>query len=107
MGMENKRAARCANTETAQGNAFNDRNSTGNGASAQRQRLKAELQRRGSLTTIQCRHELDIISPAPRILELRRRGCRIDTVRVRDFTPEGRPHSVARYVWQGEGGDGL
>ena len=45
---------------------------------------------------------LDILMPAARICELRKQGNRIDTVRVMRPTEEGKLHSVALYVLQGE-----
>lgn len=50
------------------------------------------------LTTLQAREELGVMSPAPRILELRRMGYNIITYRQykRDIT--GRNHYQAEYV---------
>jgi hypothetical protein len=44
----------------------------GNSLAAQRQRLLAWLKKHGKITTIEARRELDIMSPASRVLELRR-----------------------------------
>ncbi|MCP5019076.1 MAG: hypothetical protein GY938_27925 [Ketobacter sp.] len=68
---------------------------------AQRQRLLTALRKAGAagITTIQARHELNILAPAPRIFELRHDyGHNIQTFRTTANTPEGRPHRVARYV---------
>ncbi|GAB6038193.1 helix-turn-helix domain-containing protein [Fundidesulfovibrio butyratiphilus] len=74
-----------------------------NTASVQRARLLDAL-RRESLTTLEARSKLDVLHPAARVMELRRRGHSIVTVWTTDLTPEGRPHRVARYILrQGEG----
>ena len=50
-------------------------------------------------TTVQLRHELGIMQPAPRVKELREQGHRINTVRIVSYTPDGIKHSaVAKYV---------
>lgn len=59
--------------------------------------------RMGPKTTIQLREQHGIMSPAPRVLELRERGYAIDTVRVLDATVDGIRHiAVAKYVLQSE-----
>ncbi|QJR82265.1 hypothetical protein CA267_016660 [Alteromonas pelagimontana] len=65
---------------------------------AQRQRLLEALRER-SLTTVDCRNELNIIAPAPRIYELRHNyGHEILTERVTVADNHGRLHPrVARY----------
>ena len=73
----------------------------GNSASAQRARLLERLQLM-PVDTITARRELDILMPAARICELGKRGKQIDTVRVMRPTDEGKLHSVAMYVLQGE-----
>ncbi len=67
-----------------------------NAASAQRQRLLQAL-RQGPITTIAARRDLDVISPAPRILELRRQGHNILTFWAWEDSGV-RPHRVARYA---------
>ena len=74
----------------------------GMSSAAQRQRILKALFDQGSLTTLDIRHQLSIMSPAPRIFELRRSGYSIASypVDVRDC--EGNLHKgVARYVLQG------
>ena len=66
-------------------------------AAAQRARLLEAL-RTTSLTTLEARRLLDVLHPAARIMELRRQGYDIQTVRVPDLTAEGRAHNVARYI---------
>lgn len=68
---------------------------------AQRQRLLAALRQAGNqgITTIQARHKLNILAPAPRVHELRHDfGHNIQTIWTTDTTPEGFPHRIARYV---------
>ncbi len=70
-----------------------------NSAAAQRQRLLQAL-RLGPVTTLQARAELDVLHPGGRVMELRRQGYRIATIRVREATDCGRVHNVARYLLQ-------
>ena len=70
-------------------------------AMAQRQRLLAAFREAGScgITTIQARHELNIMAPAPRVFELCHDfGLNIQMIWSTETTPEGYPHRVARYV---------
>lgn len=62
-------------------------------SAVQRARILARL-RIGPATTLQLRSELHAMHPAARVLELRRQGHRIITVRL--------PNGVARYVLTGE-----
>ncbi len=56
--------------------------------------------RTGPKTTVELRHQFGIMSPAPRIFELRR-AHQIDTVFVRAETPDSINHvCVAKYVLQ-------
>ena len=68
-----------------------------NSAAAQRARLLLALHC-GPLTTLQARSGLDVMHPGGRIMELRRQGHQIATVRVLEPTDCGQLHSVARYV---------
>jgi hypothetical protein len=65
----------------------------------QRDRIVEGLKVHGALTTIEMRRELDVMSPAPRILELRRMGKPIKTEWVSQATESGRKHRVGLYVW--------
>lgn len=66
---------------------------------AQRMRLINALKQRNSITTIDARHELNIMAPAARVHELRHGfGWNIQTVSQYVFDPEGRKHRVANYV---------
>lgn len=71
---------------------------------SQRMRLLAALRNR-SLTTLDARRELDVLHPAMRILELRRKGHDIRTVWTTQATDAGIKHRVARYVLRMGGGN--
>ncbi len=67
-------------------------------SSIQRQKIHSYLLKHGSATTIQIRHELDIMMPAARIHELRHdQGLNITTAWDDAINPEGSKHRVARY----------
>src|SRR5579862_3771809 len=72
---------------------FND-----NSAEAQRYRLLEAL-RKGPLTTIEVRHDLDIMMPAARVYELRHDESHdIEMIWVNRPTAAGNLHRVALYV---------
>jgi Helix-turn-helix domain len=73
------------------------KSSAGNDAAAQRLRA-LDLLRSGPKSTIQLRRDGDILAPAARILELKRRGCDILTQWVQQATDCGKLHRVALYV---------
>ncbi|MCK4870025.1 MAG: hypothetical protein KAS93_02835 [Gammaproteobacteria bacterium] len=65
---------------------------------SQRQRL-LKLLRKRPVTTVEARHSLNIMAPAPRVFELRHNhGHEIRMEMVRDYTPEGFKHCFARYT---------
>lgn len=71
-------------------------------AESQRARLLNRL-RKGPLTTIEARRELDVMMPAARIFELRHRhGYEIGTDMVLAETTPGRWHLVGQYALMGE-----
>lgn len=70
-------------------------------AEAQRSRLLAALHK-GPLTTLEARRLLDVLHPAARVMELRNRGHKIDTVWTEDVTSEGKAHRVACYLYRGQ-----
>lgn len=70
----------------------------GNSSANQRERLFEALRACGSITTLEARKHLDILSPAPRIMELRRGGKGIRTDLVRQATDCGKLHRVGLYV---------
>lgn len=72
---------------------------TDNSSFNQRIKLLDWLFELGSITTAQAREHLDIMSPAPRIMELRKQGYLIDTVPDSWTSDYGINHKgVARYV---------
>ena len=77
--------------------------SAGNGAAVQRLRA-IDLLRTGPKSTIQLRRDGDILAPAARILELKRRGFDILTHWVQEATDCGKLHRVALYVMMREKG---
>lgn len=83
----------------AEGKTDNDHHS-GNSAHSQRSRILAWFKTCNTLTTLQARQQLDVMHPAARVQELKNDGCKIDTVRTTDTTPEGKTHRVAKCVYQ-------
>lgn len=73
---------------------------TNNSIKNQQERLLIALIKAGNagVSTIECRHVLDVMCPAPRIMELRRRGYNIKTTWSVERTPEGHKHRVGRYL---------
>ena len=70
----------------------------GNSAMNQRERIMEGLKNHGALTTIEMRRHLDVMSPASRILELKRAGNPIEMKWVNQATDCGKMHRVALYV---------
>ena len=65
---------------------------------AQRSRLLKRLQEKEA-STLELRHELDILAVAPRVHELRHQfGFNIQTHWTNDRNPGGGHHRVAKYV---------
>ena len=79
------------------------KSNAGNEAAAQRIRA-IELLRAGPKSTLQLRRDGDILAPAARILELKRRGFDILTNWVHQTTDCGKLHRVALYVLMRETG---
>lgn len=69
----------------------------GNSAESQRMRLLDAL-RKGPVTTLEARRDLDVLMPAARVFELRHLGRNIQTIRVEQATDAGRTHNVAKYL---------
>lgn len=76
-----------------------------NSAEAQRQRLIDHIRRHGSITTIEARRDLDILHPGGRVMELRKAGEPIETIRVNSVTAAGKVHNVAQYILAGQGAE--
>jgi hypothetical protein len=70
-----------------------------NSAQAQREGLLERL-KTAPIDTITARRELDVMHPAARVMELKLRGYRIDTVWADRPTDCGKVHRVALYVLQ-------
>lgn len=68
-----------------------------NTAAAQRKRILEYLRLR-PLDTLTARKELDVMHPAARVMELRKRGEKIQTVRIDRASDCGEIHCVACYV---------
>ena len=74
-------------------NAFNTENSV----AAQRNRILDFLRKR-PLDTLTARKELDIMHPAARVMELRKRGVRIKTIEIDRASDCGKIHREACYI---------
>lgn len=71
----------------------------GNSTSAQQLRMLAAMQKAGSITTTEARLHLEVMHPAMRVLELRKKGVKIEKVWVLEPSEAGRAlHRQARYV---------
>lgn len=73
-------------------------NFTNNTAHNQRIKLLDWLFEKNSITTTQARETLDVMSPAPRIFELRKAGYLINTIWESWVSEYGIKHRIARYV---------
>lgn len=74
------------------------RNFTDNSAHNQRLKILDWLLEKGSISTAQARENLDIMSPAARIKELREAGYQIVTVWDEWTSDFGIKHRIGRYV---------
>ncbi len=67
-------------------------------AAIQREKILNYLKEHGSATTIELRHKLDILAPAPRVHELRHeQNHNIKTTWSHDENPDGTVHRVGLY----------
>jgi predicted DNA-binding ArsR family transcriptional regulator len=57
-----------------------------------------EALRRGALTSIEIREGIGALSPAARVMQLRRAGYNIETLWRTDEDAQGRKHRVGVYV---------
>lgn len=71
-------------------------------ASTQRALVASYLRENGSASTLELR-EIGVMSPASRIMELRRRGWVIITVPCLDHDPSGLIHRAGRYLLEQAG----
>lgn len=73
----------------------------GSGAKARQQRVILDALRKGPLSTIDARQQLGVMHCGGRVMELRRAGWQIETVRQTILDSEGRPHRSALYRLRG------
>jgi hypothetical protein len=76
----------------------------GNSASSQRARLLKFFESIPRISTMEAREVLGILHPGGRIMELRRKGYRIDTHWIKEPDSNGVAHRVGLYVYQGKSG---
>ncbi len=69
----------------------------GNTAQAQRNRILSYLHAK-PLDTLTARKELDVMHPAARVMELRKSGIGIKTIKIDRSSDCGKIHRVACYV---------
>lgn len=90
----NKKNAPTMNDRSAlDSRKFNTTNAT-----AQRARLLAYLRNVGPITTLQARNELGVMHPSARLLELRKAGYNIQSLRSWDTDAAGNRHWQGLYV---------
>ncbi|HPU52926.1 MAG TPA: helix-turn-helix domain-containing protein [Burkholderiaceae bacterium] len=99
MARKRKRTRGGGSPESVKKQPISGAHSHSNAAAAQRARLLDAL-RCKPVSTIDARRELDILHPAGRVLELRRKGVPILTYWVTEPTDCGKSHRVARYTLQ-------
>ena len=68
---------------------------------SQRVKLLEHLKQYGEVTTVTCREEYGVMSPASRFMELRRAGYEIVTKRCVAYDASGRRHPCASYILVG------
>lgn len=72
-----------------------------NTSHAQRKRLRDWLFTKGKISTVEARHQLDILGVAPRVYELRHNeNLNIQTHWIYAKNPGGSQHKIANYVLQ-------
>ena len=72
-----------------------------NTTATQRARILKHFADCPRLSTIQARDELGILHPCGRVMELRRRGYRIDTHWIKEPDSNGVLHRIGLYIFQG------
>ncbi|CAH13272.1 TPA: helix-turn-helix domain-containing protein [Legionella pneumophila] len=76
----------------------------GNSASSQRARLLKFFELTPRISTMEAREMLGILHPGGRIMELRKKGYRIDTNWIEVSDANGVMHRIGLYVYQGKSG---
>lgn len=88
------------------GNALREPNQSkqlyGNSCASQRARILKIFETCPRLSTMEARDTYGIMSPAPRIKELRKQGYKIDTHRITESDANGVPHRMGLYVFMGK-----
>ncbi|MBU0908340.1 MAG: helix-turn-helix domain-containing protein [Proteobacteria bacterium] len=79
-------------------------NTCGNSSEAQRQKLMDHIPRYWFIDTVEARRDFDMLHPAGRVLELRKAGVTIQTIRVNAVTASYKIHYVGRLCWPSKGG---
>lgn len=95
---ENTKKKGVAASTTTPENKTSKPNFKDNSASNQCLKLLDWFLEKNSITTKQAQVSLDVMSPAPRILELRKQGYKIKTVWDSWTSEYGIKHRIARYV---------
>jgi hypothetical protein len=72
-------------------------------AKAHQRRALLDALRKGPVTTVYAREMLGISHPGGRVLELRKRGIGVQTVRGMAHDAQGRPHVTAVYMLSEDG----
>lgn len=96
MTSKKENAARSAKTSAAHLKKQST-NGNANSTAAQCQRLLVAL-RKGPISTVRARRDLDVLHVAGRVQNLRNRGHEIVTTWVNDFTAPEKCHRVALYA---------
>ena len=87
------------------GNPKSQKKPYDNSVSTQRKRILSYLVKNHRLSTIEARDKMGILHPCGRIMELRKKGYRIDTTWINEPDANGVTHRVGLYVYQGKIGD--
>lgn len=96
---KSKKKGAAANTNHPDTATLNKPKFKDNSAHNQRLKILDYLFEHGSITTNEARQKLDVMSPAPRILELKASGYLINTVPIEWISENGINHKgIARYV---------
>jgi hypothetical protein len=72
-----------------------------NSLATQRARILKHFAENPRLSTIQAREEMGILHPCGRVMELRKRGYRIETHWIKEPDLNGVLHRIGLYVFQG------
>jgi len=86
----------------ALGNPKKTKRAYSNSASSQRARILEHFANCPRLSTIEARDEYGILHPCGRVMELRKKGYRIDTNWIAAPDSNGVLHRIGQYVFQGK-----